>query len=117
MKKTKTILRKVYKAIDDKKGEEVIILDVSKISSFTDYFVICHGHNPKQNQAICDAILERLKKEERLPASHVEGYREAEWILMDYLHFVVHILSPAARRLYKLEKLWSDSVEVKGLRY
>lgn len=113
MKKTKTVLKKVFKAIDDKKGEEVLILDVSGISSFTDYFVICHGHNPKQNQAICGGIQETLKKEEQLPATHIEGYREAEWILMDYLDFVVHILSPQARQFYKLEKLWSDGVKVK----
>ena len=113
MKKMKKVLKKIYTEIDDKKGEEVLILDVSRISSFTDYFVICHGHNRKQNQTICGGIQEKLKKEEKLPASHIEGYREAEWILMDYLDFVVHIFSPQARQFYKLEKLWSDGIEVK----
>lgn len=113
MKRTKTILRKVCRAINNKKGEEVVILDVSKVSSFTDYFIICHGHNQKQNQAICDSIQESLRKEEHLPTGHIEGYREAEWILMDYFDFIVHIFSSEARRFYKLEKLWSDGVQVK----
>ncbi len=113
MKKTKTVLRKVCEAIESKKGGEVTILDVSKISSFTDFFVICHGNNEKQNQAICDGIMERLKKEKHGFPVHVEGYQHAEWILMDYLDFVVHILSPRSRRSYQLEKLWGDGIEVK----
>ena len=113
MKKTKTVLRKVCEAIESKKGDEVTILDVSKISSFTDFFVICHGQNDKQNQAICDEIMEKLKKEKHRFPVHVEGYRHAQWILMDYLDFVVHILSPRTRLSYKLESLWGDGVEVK----
>ena len=111
MKKTKTLLNKVCKAIESKKGDEITILDVSKISSFTDFFVICHGNN-RQNQAICDEIMERLKKEEHRSPTHVEGYPHADWILMDYLDFVVHIFSPRTRQTYKLEKLWGDGVEV-----
>jgi len=113
MKKTKTVLRKVCEAIESKKGDEVTIIDISKISSFTDFFVICHGHNEKQNQAICDEIMERLKKEKHGFPVHVEGYQHAEWILMDYLDFVVHILSPRSRRSYQLEKLWGDGIKVK----
>lgn len=112
MNQTKRVLTKVYRAIDAKKGEEVVILDVSKVSSFTDFFVICQGSNLKQNQAICDEIELKLKKEEHLTPNHIEGYREAEWILLDYLNFVVHIFSPQARQFYKLEKLWSDGHEV-----
>ncbi len=113
MKKTKTLLKKVCEAIESKKGDEVTILDVSKIASFTDFFVICHGHNSRQNQAICDEILERLKKEKHRSPTHVEGYQHADWILMDYLDFVVHILSPRTRQSYNLEKLWGDGVQVK----
>ncbi len=113
MKKTKTLLKKVCEAIESKQGDEVTILDVSKISSFTDFFVICHGHNIRQNQAICDEILERLKKEEHRPPTHVEGYQHADWILMDYLDFVVHIFSLRTRQSYKLEKLWGDGIQVK----
>ena len=113
MKETRTVLKKVYEAIDHRKGEEVVILDISNISSFTDYFVICHGHNQKQNQAICGGIQEKLKKENRLLPTHIEGYPKAEWILMDYLGFVVHILSPEARQFYKLEKFWVDGKKVR----
>ena len=113
MKKTKTLLKKVCEAIESKQGDEVTILDVSKISSFTDFFVICHGHNSRQNRAICDEIRERLKKENHQSPAHVEGYQHADWILMDYLDFVVHILSPQTRQSYKLEKLWGDGVTVR----
>ncbi len=75
--------------------------------------MICHGHNEKQNQAICDEIMERLKKEKHGFPVHVEGYQHAEWILMDYMDFVVHILSPRSRQSYQLEKLWGDGIEVK----
>ncbi|MDA2927311.1 ribosome silencing factor [Acidobacteria bacterium AH-259-G07] len=112
MKKTKIVLKKVCQAIEGKKGDHVTIFDVSKISSFTDFFVICHGYNEKQNQAICDEIMEKLKKEAHLFPNHVEGYQHAEWILLDYLDFVVHIFSTRARQFYKLEKLWSDGIEV-----
>lgn len=112
MKQTKNLLKKVCEAIESKKGDEVTILDVSQISSFTDFFVICHGHNNKQNQAICDEIMERLKKDKHRSPNHVEGYQHADWILIDYLDFVVHILSPGTRQSYKLEKLWGDGVKV-----
>ena len=113
MNKTPEVLKKVRETIDSKKGEEVLVLDVSKVSSFTDFFVICHGYNERQNQAICDGVRERLKKEESLVPNHVEGYDQAEWILMDYLDFVVHIFSLQARQFYKLEKLWSDGQELR----
>ncbi|MDA2933769.1 ribosome silencing factor [Acidobacteria bacterium AH-259-D05] len=113
MKQTKTVLKKVCKAIEGKKGDDVTILDVSRTSSFTDFFVICHGLNDKQNQAICDEIMEKLKKEEHRFPNHIEGYQHAEWILMDYLDIVVHIFSSRTRESYNLEKLWSDGIEVK----
>lgn len=108
MNRTKTSLKKVCEAIEDKKGEDILILDISKISSFTDCFVICHGFNARQNQAISDEIKERLRTEEREKPAHIEGYQAAEWILMDYLDFIVHIFTPEAREFYKLERLWND---------
>lgn len=112
MKETKAVLSKVCQAIEDKKGEGIVILDISDISSFTDYFVICNGLNRLQNQAICDEIRLRLKRDQNLVPSHIEGYDEAEWILMDYLQFVVHIFSEETREFYKLERLWSDGEEI-----
>ena len=112
MKETKTAIRKVCEAIEDKKGDALTLLDVSAISSFTNFFVICQGQSNKQNQAICDGIRERLRNELNQSPSHVEGYQRAEWILMDYLDFVVHIFAPETRRTYNLENLWSDGVEL-----
>lgn len=105
-------LAKICQAIESKKGEELLILDISKICSFTDYFVLCQGNNSKQVQAICDAVREVLAKEEGLRPADVEGYEHAEWVLMDYLDFVVHVFSAPTRRFYNLEKLWSDGQEI-----
>lgn len=113
--KNNPLLKKVCEAIEDKKGEDIKVLDISSISSFTDIFVICHGFNPRQNHAISDAIKERLKKEDKVSPAHIEGYQAADWILMDYLEFIVHIFSPESREFYKLERLWNDG-EVVELR-
>ena len=113
MKTNMTVLKKVCEAIEGKQGGSLAIFDVSKISGFTDFFVICNGRNGKQNQAICDEITTKLKKEARLSPRQIEGYHHADWILIDYLDFVIHIFSVKAREFYRLESLWSDAVEVK----
>ncbi len=110
MSETKAVLSKICRLIDDKQGDGLLLLDISDLSSFSDFFIVCHGFNTKQNQAICNEILARLKKEDSLLPSHVEGYPQAEWILIDYLEFVVHIFSVRAREFYQLEKLWSDGI-------
>jgi len=112
MDQTKEALRNVFEAIEEKKGDRILILDISGVSSFTDFFVLCHGFNQRQNQAICDSVKERLKHDLDMTPSHIEGYDSAEWILMDYLSFVVHIFSPEAREFYKLERLWGDGVRL-----
>lgn len=112
MEMIKKEVKLAYEAVDEKKGSEIIVLDISKISSFSDYFLICHGFNRRQNQAIADAVKEELKREANLSPAHVEGYQEAEWILLDYLGFVVHIFSPEARSFYRLERLWNDGEEI-----
>ena len=114
MKDTKAILKEVWKIIDEKQGQDVLILDVREISSFTSFFVLCEGRNPKQSQAISDAISLTLKQEHRLVPEHVEGYREAHWILLDYADFIVHIFGPETRSFYSLEKLWGDGIRLEG---
>jgi len=90
----------------DKKAEELSILEMNKGSgAFTDYFVLCSGTNPRQVQAIADEVELRLKAVGVRP-SQVEGYRQAEWILVDYVDFVVHVFSAKARKFYDLERLW-----------
>src|SRR3984957_7081258 len=93
----------------EKKAEELTILEMEKGSgAFTDYFVLCSGTNPRQVQAIADEGELRLKAAGLRPA-HVEGYRQAEWILVDYVDFVVHVFSEKARKFYDLERLWKTA--------
>lgn len=101
----------VQVAIDNiqaKKGQNIVILDLRGKSSFTDYFVIVHGNTSRQNMAICESTEKRLK-EENLRAIGIEGTESAEWILMDYGSFVIHIFSERAYEYYSLDKLWGDS--------
>jgi len=93
----------------DKKAEELSILEMEKGSgAFTDYFVLCSGTNPRQVQAIADEVELRLKAAGVRPA-HVEGYKQGEWILVDYVDFVVHVFSERARKYYDLERLWKTA--------
>ncbi|MBV8051958.1 MAG: ribosome silencing factor [Acidobacteriaceae bacterium] len=111
MKKNE-VKRQVAEAINacqEKKAEDVTILELEKGSgAFTDYFVVCSGTNPRQIQAISDEVEERLKKEGMRP-THVEGYKQAEWVLLDYVDFVVHVFSEKSRRFYDLERLWKSA--------
>jgi ribosome-associated protein len=93
----------------DKKGEELSILEMEKGSgAFTDYFVLCSGTNPRQIQAIADEVELRLKSAGLRP-THVEGYNQADWVLIDYVDFVVHVFSEKARKFYDLERLWKSA--------
>ncbi|MEK7403818.1 MAG: ribosome silencing factor [Acidobacteriota bacterium] len=98
-------------AAESKKAIELRVLDVQGVTSFADYFVICSGANPRQIQAIADEVELRLKQEDRLPLG-VEGYDHAEWVLVDYGDFLVHIFSASARTYYDLERLWRQAKEV-----
>lgn len=96
-------------AAESKKATDVSVLELDKASSgFTDYFVICSGSNPRQIQAISDEVEQRLSKAGLRP-THVEGYRQADWVLLDYVDFVVHIFSEKARNYYDLERLWKSA--------
>ena len=96
-------------ACQDKKAEDIAILQMDRSSSaFTDYFVICTGTNPRQIQAIADDVELRLKQQGSLP-NNVEGYNRAEWVLIDYVDFVIHIFSENARGHYNLERLWKSA--------
>jgi ribosome-associated protein len=96
-------------ACQEKKAEEITVLELEKNSgAFTDYFVVCSGTNPRQIQAISDEVEERLEKAGLRP-THVEGYNQAEWVLLDYVDFVVHVFSEKARKYYDLERLWKSA--------
>ncbi len=112
-KRTTAELRKrvaeAISAAQAKKAEDLAILEMdSESPAFTDYFVIASGSNPRQIQAISDEVEQRLSKSGLHPA-HIEGYNQAEWVLLDYVDFVVHIFSEKARKYYDLERLWKSA--------
>jgi ribosome-associated protein len=100
-------LKIAAKAADDKKAHDLVALDISEIASFANYFLLCTGDSSRQMQAIADEVEEKLKAFGIRP-SHVEGYQNAEWILLDYMDLVIHIFSKDARTYYDLERLWRD---------
>ncbi len=100
------------RACIDKKAEDISILRLDAAASgFTDYFVICSGANPRQVDAIADEVDMRLSKDGHEPA-HREGRNQAEWVLLDYVDFVVHVFSEAARKFYDLERLWKTATKL-----
>ena len=111
MKKT-DLKKQVSEAISaclEKKAEQLTLLELEQgTGAFTDYFVICSGTNPRQVQAISDEVELRLKRAGLYP-NNIEGYKQAEWVLIDYVDFVVHVFSESARRYYDLERLWKSA--------
>jgi len=99
------------RAAEEKKAQDLIVLRLSAITEFTDYFVICTGNSVRQTQAIADEITEQLKRFNVRPM-HTEGYHNAEWILIDYGAFIVHIFTESSRRFYDLERLWRDAERI-----
>jgi ribosome-associated protein len=104
-------IRRTLNAAAEKKALELTILDLREIASFTDFFVIATGTNRRQVQAISDEVVEQLKRA-GTRAARVEGYQTAEWILVDYGDFVVHVFDDKARRFYDLERLWREARRV-----
>ena len=100
--------RRIAALAQEKLAEDVVILDMRPVCTFTDYFVIATGRNPRQTSAIWDEVHGTLKQEQRLIPRSVDGVREGTWILGDYLDVVLHVFTPDARGYYKLEELWSD---------
>jgi ribosome-associated protein len=99
-------------AAESKQAKDIVVLDVRGVTSFADTFVICSGSNTRQIQAIADEIQQELKKLGEYPTS-IEGYSHAEWVLVDYSDFLVHIFSQKARAYYDLERLWRDAKPLK----
>ncbi len=106
---TKQQVKDAVHAAIEKKAEDIAVLQMDRHSSaFTDYFVVCTGSNPRQIQAISDEVEQRLSREGLRP-THVEGYNQAEWVLLDYVDFVVHVFTESARKFYDLERLWKSA--------
>ena len=102
------LARTLAEIADDKGARELVALDVRELVGYTDYLLIATARNERQAKAVHDEIYHRMKREGWLPA-RVEGEREAEWILMDYLDCVVHVFTPELRERYRLEVLWGEA--------
>lgn len=102
-------IQAVVAAAQNKKAMGVVVLDLRKSAAFTDFFVICSATNPRQVQAIADSVEDALRTQKQVP-SLVEGYARAEWVLLDYFDFVVHVFSKHARDFYALDSLWGNAV-------
>jgi len=102
-------IKKAVQTLLDKKAEKVTVLRLKGLSEMTDYLVICSGNSARQNKALADAVKEDLRKELHLQPLGSEGERMAEWILVDYVDFIVNIFSAEWRKKYSLEKLWMDA--------
>jgi ribosome-associated protein len=94
-----------------KKAAKITVLDLRHTSAFTDVFVVCTGQNARQVKAIVDSVEEALRNDGQKPVA-VEGYRDSEWVLVDYFDFVVHVFTPETREFYALERLWGSAIRV-----
>ncbi len=104
-------MERAVQAARDKKAIDLVVLDLRPLASFTDAFVICSGQNVRQVRAIADAVEDALRQEQVKPA-HVEGFQRADWVLLDYFDFVVHVFSTERRGFYALERLWGSAERV-----
>jgi ribosome-associated protein len=97
----------IINALEDKKGEDILLLDIKDVANFTDYFIICNGTSDRMLDALAKGVLEATKKDYK-KKSRVDGKSQEGWLVMDYGDVVVHLFSPEVRAYYDLEELWSD---------
>jgi ribosome-associated protein len=102
------VVRLTIEAMQNKKASAITVLDLSTIGTFTEYFVVCTGYSTPQVQAICSEVEEQLYKELKREPEHREGRSSADWALLDFGGFIVHVFSEQARRYYDLERLWRN---------
>jgi ribosome-associated protein len=102
------VLERATALAGDRKGADMLVMDLRGISNATDFFLLVSGTSDMHVRSIADHVIEELKKENVRP-SHVEGLRSGRWVLIDYIDFVIHVFHPAAREFYQLERLWGDA--------
>ena len=102
------VLERASELASDRKGVDMLVMDLRGISNATDFFLVVSGTSDMHVRSIAEHVIEELKKEGHRP-SHVEGLRSGRWVLIDYIDFVVHVFHPAAREFYQLERLWGDA--------
>ncbi len=105
------VVELAVRAVEDRKGLEVSVLDLRDVSNATDYFVIVSGTSDAHVRGIAEGVVERLK-EHGHRAHHIEGMGAGRWVLLDYVDFVVHVFHPETRQFYQLERLWGDAPEL-----
>ncbi len=103
------LVKRIVDLIQNKKGEDIMILDVRKVTSIADYFILATGSTSTQVKAIADEITTKTKNEDGISAWHVEGYEALSWVLIDYVDVVVHLFDPETRNYYAIDKLWKDA--------
>lgn len=102
------LAREVVAIVEEKLGEDIVLLDIRELSLFADFFVICSGNSERQLKALVDSVRETTKKKMDLLPHHIEGEPFSGWVLLDYVDVVVHIFAPDLRTYYDLEGLWQD---------
>ena len=105
------LAKAAIEALEDKKAEDIKIIDISEVSVLADYFIIAGGNNPSQIQALCNNVDEKLGRMGH-PAKQIEGYDTANWVLLDFGDIIVHIFDKENRLLYDLERIWRDGKSV-----
>jgi ribosome-associated protein len=103
------LARRVAALADAKQGADIVVLDMRAMVAYTDFLVLCTARNQRQAKAIHDEVRERMKRDEGLVPDHVEGERQGDWILVDYLDAILHVFSSEARDYYRLETLWGEA--------
>ena len=111
LSRSSRVFKTIIKAIQEKKGENIVSLDLRKIpEAVSDYFIVCEATSTTQVRAIADFVEETVKKElGENPYKH-EGFNALQWVLIDYVNIVVHIMQPETRKFYRLEEMWSDAI-------
>jgi ribosome-associated protein len=105
------IFKTIIKAIQEKKGENIVSLDLRKIDeAVADFFIICEATSSPQVRAIADNVEELVKRECEESVYHQEGKQNSQWVLLDFVNIVVHVMNPESRKFYRLEEMWSDAV-------
>lgn len=110
MTEIKDLAKIAVDAIEEKKGFDIKVLNISEISPLADYFIIASGSNPNQVHAICDEISEQLGKL-NVHSKQLEGYEKGNWVLMDFQDIIVHVFQTETREFYNLERIWKDAIE------
>ena len=106
---TLSLVKTIVNLIDDKKAEDIVILEIAGLSVIADYFVICTGRSITQTKAVADHVVDMLKQDHNIQVKGVEGQQDGKWILLDFGEVIVHVFRHEEREFYNLERLWGDA--------